>query len=64
MAPRGDDGLSDNVRQVGADREIPIQTGETEGRAGDEASTDAEESAKNADDKSDYRQIDGTDMSP
>ena len=53
-----------NVSEVSADSEIPIQTGEAEGRARDEAPANSEESAKDPDEKSDYRQIDGADMGP
>src|SRR2546423_15533049 len=55
-------GFSDDVRQIGADCEIPVQTGEAQCRPRDETSTPSEESAKNADDKSGGRQIDGTDV--
>jgi len=52
------------VCQIGADCKIPVQTGEAEGGARDEAPAYSEESTKNADKKSDYRQIDGIDMGP
>ena len=64
VTSHGDHRFSDDVRQIGADREIPIQTGEAESRARDEAPANSEESAKDPDEKSDYGQIDGADMGP
>ena len=64
MTSHGYHRFSDDVRQVSADREIPIQTGEAESGARDEAPANSEESAKDPDEKSDYRQIDGADMGP
>jgi hypothetical protein len=61
---RGHHRFSDDVRQISADCKIPVQTGEAESGARDEAPAHSEESAKNADKKSDYRQIDGIDMGP
>ena len=46
------------------DPEEFFQTGEAESGARDEAPANSEESAKDPDEKSDYRQIDGADMGP
>ena len=55
MAFRGHDRFADDVGEIGADGEIPMQPDRAQRRAGDETSADAEKSAENADEKSDDR---------
>ena len=55
MALRGDDRFADDVREIGADREIPVHPDRAQRRTGDETSADAEKTAQDADQKSDDR---------
>ena len=57
-----DDRFADDVRQVGADDEIPIQSDRAQSRAGDEASADAEEPAEQADEEADKNEIERVDV--
>ena len=50
-----DDRFADDVREIGADRKIPMQPDRAQGRPGNETAADAEKSAKDANQKSDDR---------
>src|SRR6266446_10998294 len=54
--------FTDDVGQVGPDGEIPVKSHRAQGRAGDKAAAYSEESAENADEKPDDRQIDRADV--
>src|SRR5437762_12158246 len=51
-----------DMREIGADCEIPIQTDSTQGWSGNETSTDSKESAEDADNKADDHEINRADM--
>ena len=54
--------FANDVGEVGADREIPIQSDGAQGRPGNKTAADAEESTENPDHKSDNREIDRADV--
>ena len=56
--------LSDDVREIGADREIPIQADQAQGGASNETPTNPKESAENPDHKSDNHKVDWADVRP
>src|SRR6266446_2137852 len=58
MLSRGNDGLSDDVRQVCTDDKIHRHAGGKQSRAGQKAATHAEESPENSHDESEDHQID------
>ena len=62
MTFRGHDRFSDDMREIGADGEIPVQPDSAQGRTGDETAADAEKPAKYADHKSDDSEIDWADL--
>jgi hypothetical protein len=62
MALRRDNRLADDVSQVGPDRKIPGQTDDTQRRASNETSADAEKAAEDADDEPDNDEIERTDV--
>ena len=62
MALRRNDRLANDVSQVGPDRKIPRQTDDTQSRAGNETSANAEKAAEDADDESDNNEIERTDV--
>ena len=59
---RRHDRFSHDVRQIGSDREVPIQPDRAQGRPGDEASAHSEKAAQNADEKSHDGEINRTDV--
>src|SRR5205085_6349945 len=52
----------DDVGQVGANREVPVQTDYAQRRAGDETTADPKKTAQNTDDKPDDDQINRADV--
>ena len=54
--------LADDVRQVRANRVIPIHSHQAQRRAGDETSADAKKSTQDANDKADNHEIDRVDV--
>src|SRR6266446_2655975 len=62
MLPHRHDGFADNVGEIGADCEIPIQTDCAQSRPGNKTSTYSKKSAQNADYESDDDQINRADV--
>ena len=58
----GDDGFSNDVREVGAHDEIHRHTEREQGRSRQEASPDAKEAATDSDNESDDDQVHGIDV--
>ena len=54
--------FADDVGEIGADREVPIQTDQAQRRTGDKAAAHSEKSTQDADEKSDDGQINRTDV--
>src|SRR5260370_32669911 len=55
---------SDDVRKIGADGEIPIQTDQTQGRTSDKAPAHSKKPAQDANEEPYDDQIDRTDVRP
>ena len=64
MAFRGDDRFADDVREIGADGEIPMHPDRAQRRPGDETPADAEKSAHDPDEKPDHDEINRADVRP
>ena len=62
MTFRRDDRFADDVREIGADREIPMQPDRAQRRTGDETAADAEKTAEDSDQETDDREIDRADL--
>src|ERR1700720_3483102 len=56
------DGFADNVGEIGADREVPIQSDRAQSRPGNETAAYPEKAAENADYESDDDQINRADV--
>ena len=54
--------LADDVRQIGADGEVPVKTYRAQRRARDKTAAHSKEAAEDADEKADDYEIDRTDV--
>ena len=62
MTFRRDDRFADDVREIGADRKIPVQPDRAQRRAGNETPADAEKPAEDSDQKTNDREINRADL--
>src|SRR5437868_8265226 len=62
MTFRGHDGFTDDVREIGANGEIPIEPDGAQSRPGNEAAAHAEKTAENSDDESGRGEINRADV--
>ncbi len=62
MTFRGNDGFADDMCEIGADGEIPVQPDSAQGRTSDKTAADPEKPAKYPDQKSNRSEINWADL--